>query len=648
MFFCTKFDHHYLDKGLVLYESLRKHYPQAQVCVLALTEECSSFLQRLGLECVTIFSLDDLFSREPRLSAARQDRDLASFIFTLTPQVILAAMEFAIEGEQVVYIDADMMFFGSPAKILEESKASDVALAPHNFSPHMEGQKRFGIYNVGWVGFKKSSGGVRCAKWWAESCLEWCHDRLENGKFADQKYLENFESIADSVHVIKDIGLNAAPWNVSGRRFTKSGEEVQVDGTPLVLYHFAKVKRILPWCIATRAKQQAIMRAPGIIKNVYSLYTNQLEYITKKYQIPYNWIFGRVNSRHKKYNTYNNDLQLNMYAVFIRILKGEYVISLFWSWLKLFMIENWESESNTPQINEKPEKIAQEIPKISIITPCYNQGHWLLSSTKSILDQNYSNIEYVIMDGGSTDGSREIIQSIEERLHEWKSEKDDGQYSAINNGFLLTQGCVMGWLNGDDIHFPWTLSIVGEIFAALPQVRWLTTCYPIVVDTENRPRDCREARGFSRYGILKGETLAGSNGYVFSGIQQESTFWRRDLWEQAGGRLETEFDYAGDFDLWMRFAKHADIYSVTVPLAGFRRHGDQKTSRDMGRYRSQAMESFRRHGQGFSNRRLRTFACQFLPHQLKPLAAKLGWLYPAKIVKKNRDTGEWVVQEILG
>jgi len=98
----------------------------------------------------------------------------------------------------------------------------------------------------------------------------------------------------------------------------------------------------------------------------------------------------------------------------------------------------------------------------------------------------------------------------------------------------------------------------------------------------------------------------------------------------------------------MRFAKHADIYSVTVPLTGFRQHGDQKTSRDMARYRVQAMESFRRHGRGFSNRRLRTFARQVLPQQLKPLAAKLGWLYPAKIVKKNCDTGEWGVQEILG
>ena len=251
------------------------------------------------------------------------------------------------------------------------------------------------------------------------------------------------------------------------------------------------------------------------------------------------------------------------------------------------------------------------------------------------------------MDGGSTDGSREMIQSLAGSLHAWKSEKDDGQYDAINKGFLLSSGPVMGWLNGDDIYFPWTLSIVGEIFNALPQIRWLTTCFPIVVDADGRPRDCRHSRGFSREGILRGETLPGSTGFVFGGIQQESTFWRRDLWEQSGGRLDTKFDYAADFDLWMRFAKHADIYSVTVPLAGFRRHGDQKTSRDMNRYRAQAMESFQRHGKGFSNRRLRTFARKVLPQQLKPLAAKLGWLYPAKIVKKNRDSGEWAIQEIL-
>lgn len=97
----------------------------------------------------------------------------------------------------------------------------------------------------------------------------------------------------------------------------------------------------------------------------------------------------------------------------------------------------------------------------------------------------------------------------------------------------------------------------------------------------------------------------------------------------------------------MRFAKYADIYSASVPSAAFRRHGNQKTSHDMNRYRSQAMTSFKRHGQGFSNRRLRTFARTALPERLRPLAAKSGWVYPAKILRKHKNTGEWVIHEIF-
>lgn len=112
---------------------------------------------------------------------------------------------------------------------------------------------------------------------------------------------------------------------------------------------------------------------------------------------------------------------------------------------------------------------------------------------------------------------------------------------------MLTSGEIMGWLDSDDLHYPWTLSIVSEIFGAFPRIRWLTTCYPMVVDSLGRPRDCRATIGYSRHGILRGETLPGYEGFILGGIQQENTFWRRELWEQAGGRLETEFDYAAAF-----------------------------------------------------------------------------------------------------
>jgi glycosyltransferase involved in cell wall biosynthesis len=288
----------------------------------------------------------------------------------------------------------------------------------------------------------------------------------------------------------------------------------------------------------------------------------------------------------------------------------------------------------------------EQLPGIALVTACLNQAKWLDAAISSVLKQDYKNLQFVIVDGESSDGGSQVALGFADRLHHVDVKKDAGQYYALNEGFSLTDAPIMGWLNGDDIHFPWTLSLVGKIFATFPQVRWLTTCYPVVIDADGRPCDCREARAYSRQGILRGETLPASNAFVLGGIQQESTFWRRDLWEEAGGRLDTSFDYAADFDLWMRFANLADVYCVNSPLAAFRRHGDQKSSKDMKRYIDQATNSFRRHGKNASNKNLRKFSRNVLPEHLKPIAAKLGWLYTAKIVRKPKHISEWTIQNI--
>jgi glycosyltransferase involved in cell wall biosynthesis len=288
----------------------------------------------------------------------------------------------------------------------------------------------------------------------------------------------------------------------------------------------------------------------------------------------------------------------------------------------------------------------EQLPAIALVTACLNQAKWLETAINSVLNQEYGNLQYVVLDGDSGDGCVELARKFSDRLHHVDVKPDAGQYDALNKGFALTDAPIMGWLNGDDIHFPWTLSLVGKIFATFPEVRWLTTSFPVVIDADGTPCDCREARAYSRQGILRGETLPASNAFVLGGMQQESTFWRRDLWEEAGGRLEAALDYAADFDLWMRFANLADVYCVNSPLAAFRRHGEQKSVKDMNRYVSQATSSFRRHGKNASNRNLRKLSRNVLPECLKPIAAKLGCLYTAKLIRKTKQTGEWTIQDI--
>lgn len=231
--------------------------------------------------------------------------------------------------------------------------------------------------------------------------------------------------------------------------------------------------------------------------------------------------------------------------------------------------------------------------KISIVTPSYNQAGFLEDTIKSVLSQNYPNLEYIIIDGGSTDGSLEIIEKYSDRLHFWCSEPDLGHYDAINKGFRKSTGEVMGWLNSDDLYFSFCLKTINSIFSELPPVNWLTTSRAACWDFYGFCTDIATYKGFSKEAFLDGRYLPfpgrhHKSGYRF--IQQESTFWRRNLWQRAGATIATEFDLAGDFDLWRRFYMHDDLHGVSSPLGGFRARQGQR-SENIEKYCLQAQRS---------------------------------------------------------
>jgi glycosyltransferase involved in cell wall biosynthesis len=234
--------------------------------------------------------------------------------------------------------------------------------------------------------------------------------------------------------------------------------------------------------------------------------------------------------------------------------------------------------------------------RISIVTPSYNQGRFLEQCILSVIGQSYTNLEYLIMDGGSTDGSLDVIRRHEQSLAGWVSEADRGMYDAVEKGFRRCSGDIMGWINADDAYLPWTFRIVSSVFNTFPELQWITSRFSLVMNANGEVVFARTNEGYNREAFLRGRNLPARIGFSSSVVQQESTFWRRGLWETAGGRMDPGLQVAGDFELWARFFEITELSSVSVPLAAFRVHKGQRGAVYFEQYMTEAIEILRRHG----------------------------------------------------
>jgi glycosyltransferase involved in cell wall biosynthesis len=253
-------------------------------------------------------------------------------------------------------------------------------------------------------------------------------------------------------------------------------------------------------------------------------------------------------------------------------------------------------------------------PLVSVVTPSLNQGRFLEATLRSVAEQDYPRIEHIVVDGGSTDETLEVL--ARHPGLRWISEPDDGQADAINKGFALAAGEILAWLNADDVYLPGAVSAaVAELEssgAGLVYGGWrqIDEHGELLREIAVRPFDYRE--------LLEVRNM----------IAQPTAFFTRGAFDAVGG-LDPDFRYAMDYELWLRLGKHAPVRTIQQPLAAFRLHGSSKTVASYGAFWPETHRASRRHGGRY-----------FSPMWRRSLPERRPWVLRLAIVGRLLQRGD--------
>lgn len=239
--FCTLFDSHYLSRGLAMYNSLCRHCPKFHLYIFAFDDICYNFFQKYHFNNITAISLNEF--EDEALLTAKSNRSLGEYCWTCTSSTILYVLNH-YNVESCTYIDADLFFFSSPQVLIDEIGNNSVMITEHRYTEKYNQTETSGKYCVQFVYFKNNIQARTVLEWWRESCIKWCYNRVENGKFGDQKYLDDWCTRFGGVYELQHLGGGVAPWNMQQYNFIKKrGKLYGIEGKTskhfkVVFFHF--------------------------------------------------------------------------------------------------------------------------------------------------------------------------------------------------------------------------------------------------------------------------------------------------------------------------------------------------------------------------------------------------------------------------
>jgi len=274
--FCTYFDVNYLTRGLALYTSL-KAFHDIRLWVLCMDPATHAHLTKLALPGIEPIALDELEKDHPKLLEAKANRSAIEYYFTCTAALPLYVFAHHPDVALITYVDADLYFFSSAQPLFDEIGQHSIAIFAHRFPPQLAGRSIFGIYNVGWLSFRRDEQGLACLRRWHQQCLDWCYDRLEDGRYADQKYLDDWPSRYDNLVVFSHKGGNLASWNLLNYALRFEGGRIVVDSDPLIFFHFHGFKQLTKRLFDSGISEGEVVLSPELRRFLIAPYVEALQ-----------------------------------------------------------------------------------------------------------------------------------------------------------------------------------------------------------------------------------------------------------------------------------------------------------------------------------------------------------------------------------
>jgi hypothetical protein len=246
-------------------------------------------------------ALEDFEGGDASPLKAKRNRSVVEYYFTCTPSLLLFVLRRHHEVDLITYIDSDLFFFADPAPLYAEMEGRSIAIIGHRFSPHLRHLETHGVYNVGWLSFRRDKYAMSCLEWWRKRCLEWCYDRVEEGRFADQKYLDEWPQRFERVAVLRHEGANLAPYNLANYKLQLIKGQICVDGQPLIFYHFHALKQMTKWLFDSNLASYKVFPCDLVRQHIYAPYIRTLLGASPRAVFKGLRVFGPHNSRLKEF-----------------------------------------------------------------------------------------------------------------------------------------------------------------------------------------------------------------------------------------------------------------------------------------------------------------------------------------------------------